>query len=127
MALTDTQKSQIRLYLGYSDQSRNTPVHWPLENAMLALSSTAETIVTGILTQLATVDADLTTVSGSSRAGLKSVDNGGVVWQDSVVAPQSAVSAQGRRLVQRLARTLGVGVVQDMFGSGPTSGLMGLG
>lgn len=127
MALTSAQKASIRLYLGFSDMSRSTPSHWRLESAMTALSADGETIVTGLLTSLAVVETDLDTVQGASRAGIVSVDNGGVVWASSGSSAQSSVTARGRRLVHRLALTLGVEPFADVFGAGPTSGAVALG
>jgi len=127
VALTTTQKAQIRLYLGFSDMSRSTPTHWQLESMMVALSSEAETIVGALLTSLATIDTAFTTTASLSSAGLKSVDNGGVEWFGPTSA-QASLSAQGRRLVNRLALTMGVEPYADVFGSGaPASGACGLG
>ena len=128
MALTSTQKAQCRMWLGYSDMSRNTPVHWPLENALLALSTEAEVIVGDILTRLTTIDTSLTSTTGISALGLKSVDNGGVVWQDGATAVQQATAARAEILVNRLATILGVSVVKDSFRSSVSgSGFMGIG
>lgn len=131
MALTLTQKAQVRLYLGFSDMSRTTPSHWRLESMLSgSLSSEGETVVIDLLTKLATIDASYTTGSSSALAvaGLKSVDNGAVVWQDGAMSVQNALAAQGRRLVTRLALTLGVEAFADVFGSGGSSmGVVGRG
>lgn len=127
MALTATQKAGVRLYLGYSDGSRDTPSGYNLEGVFAGLSAEAETQVIAILALLATVDAKFTESAALSAAGLKSVDNGGVEWFGATSA-QSSLSATGRRLVARLAIILGVPVVRDVFGSAvPMCGPMGLG
>lgn len=127
MALTTTQKAQIRLYLGFSDMSRSTPTHWRLESMMLALSSEAEAAVGALLTSLATIDTAFTTTAALSSAGLKSVDNGGVEWF-SATSSQQSLATNGRRLVNRLALTMGVEPYADVFGSGrTTSGACGIG
>jgi hypothetical protein len=130
MALTDAQKAQVRLYLGFSDMSRHTPTHWRLESMLSgALSTEGEAVVVAILTSLAAVDAAYMTGSSSALAvaGLKSVDNNAVVWQDGSMGVQASLAAQGRRFVSRLALTLGVEPFADVFGggSGVTFGTVG--
>ena len=128
MALTSAQKASIRLYLGYSDMSRQSAGHVNLDGAMVGLSSDAETIVGTLLTSLATVDTSLGTVESSDRAGIKSVDNGGVVWADSGQSASINIERRGRRLVARLASVLGVPVLSDMFAPATrTSGPAGRG
>lgn len=123
MPLTDTQKATVRMYLGYSDQSRSAANRANLEGALVALSSDAVTQVTAILASIATVETSLTTVNSSARAGIKSVDNGGVVWADDGRSASRAVTDEGRRFVRRLSVILGVPVASDVFGSSvPTSG-----
>lgn len=127
MALTETQKAQARLYLGYSDQSRGGAGS-PLEGALLGLSAGAETIVGATLTALGVVDASLGTVTSASRAGIVEVDNGGVKWAEDGLSAPRALEAHGRRLVARLEATLGVCKLSDIFGgSGGFAGPAGRG
>ena len=121
MALTSTQRAQIRYYLGYSDVSQGGAPN-RLESAMTDITAGAETIVTGLLVSLATIDADIITVNGSARAGLKSVDNGGVVWADDGMSAVRAINSSGRMFVHRIARTLGVSVCADVFGADIATG-----
>jgi hypothetical protein len=125
MALTNTQKTLIRTYLGYSDMSRQGFLD--LEGVMNNLAAEAETLVGTYLTQLAAVDAGFTTGSSSALAvaGLKSVDNGAVVWQDGAGAVSAALSSQGRMLVGRLSTILGIPVIHDPYGGGSRSGFAG--
>lgn len=126
MALTTTQRAQIRFYLGYSDVSQGASPN-RLEGAMDSITSEAETIVTAILSQLVSVDAQFTSSTALSSAGLKQVDNGGVEWFGASSA-QSSLSATGRRLVARLSAMFGVTIAADVYGSSvATSGPMGLG
>lgn len=129
MALTDAQKAKVRLYLGFSDISRQTPTHWRLESILAgSLSAEGEAVIVDLLSQLATVDTDLASVQGASRAGIVSVDNGGVVWSSNGMSAATSVANRGRMLVRRLARTIGVEPFADMFGGGPSTSLsMGLG
>ena len=57
MALTDTQKAEIRRYLGYSDLSQGQ--YSTLEGAMAAISAEAEIQVAAYLADLATIEARL--------------------------------------------------------------------
>lgn len=126
MAFTTDQRARIRYYLGYSDVSQGGAPN-RLERAMTDITSGAETIVTGLLTSLAAVDADLTTVNGANRAGITGVDNGGVTWSASGTSASMSVRSQGRMLVQRLAATFGVRVATDIYGGGVTSGYVARG
>lgn len=125
MALTETQKAQIRTYLGYSDMSRQG--FQDLEGVMLNLSAAAETIVGSLLTSLTTIDTSLADVSSANRAGIIEVDNGGVKWADGSSAGV-AVAKQGRILVRRLSTILGIAPASDAFGSAVGgSGMVGRG
>lgn len=125
MALTTDQRARVRYYLGYSDVSQGGAPN-RLEMAMTALTSGAETIVVDLLSQLATVDASLTTVSAATRAGIIEVDNGGVKWASNGMSASSAVSRQGRMLCGRLASMFGVTLGADVYGGGasPSFGLV---
>lgn len=117
MAFTTTQRAQIRYYLGYSDVSQGGAPN-RLERAMTNITSGAETIVASILTQLATVDASLTTVTSSSRAGIIEVDNGGVKWASNGMSASGALNQQGRMLCARLSSMFGVALAADVYGGG---------
>lgn len=116
MALTSTQRAQTRYYLGYSDVSQGGAPN-QLERAMSDITSGAETILTGLLTSLATVDSNLVTAQGSTRAGIIEVDNGGVKWSADGMSSVRSISAAGRMYVTRLAAILGVPVYRDVFGA----------
>lgn len=125
MALTTTQRAQIRYYLGYSDVSQGGAPN-RLERAMTDITSGAETIVASILTQLAAVDASLTTVTSSSRAGIIEVDNGGVKWASNGMSAAGALNQQGRMLCGRLSSMFGVTLASDVYGGGvPQTGFAG--
>ena len=127
MALTSTQRAQVRFYLGYSDVSQGGAPN-ALETAMTDITAPAEVLVTTILANLATADAALLTVESSARAGIVSVDNGGVVWANNGASASMVTERAGRRMVGRLASLIGVPVGRDVFGSSlATSGPCGLG
>jgi hypothetical protein len=125
MALSTAQKARIRYYLGYSDVSQGGSPN-RLELAMQDITSDAQTIVVEILAAIATVETQLTTAG--TRAGIVSVDNGGVVWSSDGLSPLRALANEGRRQVGRLSSMFGVMPHGDVFGSSaPSSGPMGRG
>jgi len=127
MALSSTQRAQIRYYLGLSDISQGGDPN-RLETAMTDLTAAGQVIVESVLTSLATIETSLTTVNSAARAGIKSVDNGGVVWADDGQSASRSLYNEGRRLCNRLAVMFGVRVERDVFGSGAqTSGPCGRG
>lgn len=109
--LTDTQKAQIRLYLGYPDMLRYR--HTRLESVLLNLSPEAEVIVAGCLTTLVTVEAAILE-AGTSGAGLKRVDE---IWFENGTVRSSEIKKTGRQYVSRISITLGVPIYSDVFGS----------
>lgn len=127
MALTDTQKAQIRFYLGYSDVSQGGSPN-RLEMAMGALTAGGQAIVDDLLVRLEAIRTRQADSTFLQSLGLKSVDNNGVVWQDGASSLQTATASLGRSLVSQLAVMFGVTVQRDVFGPAvATSGPMGLG
>ena len=125
MALTTAQKASIRMYLGYSDMSRQG--FQDLEGVMNNLSADAETLIGGFLTSLATLETGMDSVSSAERAGIIEVDNGGVKWESGSAAA-TGIASRGRQLVRRISVTLGIKVIADVFGSGAgQSGVVGRG
>lgn len=100
MALTTTQKAQIRRYLGFPDVNRQSDQR--LESAMDVLSAEGETFVGGLLTQLATVETMLTDSWGRQK----------VVRAEEVTLAGDgeirALRAEGARLAADLAVALDV-------------------
>lgn len=110
MALSDEQKSQVRYWLGYPDQQRET--FSDLEGGLASLSSQGEARVTSALTQLTAIDTQLQS-SWSRQKVIKA--------EDVVLAgPQEiqALRMEGRRLASLIASTLGVSTLRDAFSSG---------
>lgn len=105
--LTDTQKAQVRLFLGYSDASRGGP--GDLERALVSLSAAAETQVSGLLTQLASIDEKLAS-SWDRQKVIKA--------EDVTLAGEGelrALRSEGARLVRRLAIICGVPIGENPF------------
>lgn len=119
MALTDAQKAQIRRYLGYPDVNRL--LHHQLEGALVAISAAGETEISGLLAQLATLDAQLQASWG--RQKVKKAENVVLAGPDEICA----LRHEGRRLVGALATLLDVSVRASPFDSGSSVGIAGRG
>ncbi len=107
MALDDSQKAQIRRWLGYPDVNR---LHHPgLEGAMDAISPEGEVVVEDILAQLLDVDVGRT----GARSRLKALE-----VEEIKLNPGNEgleYRKDGRSLVCQLAATLDVQVHKDVF------------
>lgn len=118
MAFTDTQKDQIRQYLGYPAAFRDQ--NYQLESMMDTVGANAieQASVEAILTELATIDTALAS-SGSSTASygaLKQVDE--VQFYDISDASSTGTVdtlARGKMLIARLARRFGIQPLADYF------------
>lgn len=108
--LTDTQKAQIRLYLGYPDAYRFKNPR--LESIMDNLSPDAETQIATQLANLATVEAAIINI-GLATAGLKRVDE---IWFDNTRSVLAAQRGLGRMYVTRVSIISGVPIYSDVFG-----------
>lgn len=112
MALTDAQKADIRWYLGYS--ARFYQSFSRLEQAMSALENDpdAETLVLAAIDSVKLIDTKLVEVHDRLKA---------VQVCDIKLGHKKelcALRGEGRRFVGRIAATLGVPVMHDVFGSG---------
>lgn len=122
---TDSQKAQIRLYLGYGDAFRYK--HTRLESILDNISAESEAIVIATLAQIAAVDAQFAS-SAMTSAGIRRVDE---IW--FFPAEQGGMIAQlrniGRQYIGRLSIILGVPIYGDYYGKGgwPGDNFSGLG
>lgn len=111
MALTDTNKADIRLYMGYSARFHNSDSI--LEFAIDALDSDpeAETIVLGIIVDLQAIDTRIDAVYDRLKATK--------VCEIEVAGCKEikVLRSEGRRKVGRMASTLGCPVRHDAFSS----------
>jgi hypothetical protein len=113
MALTDGQKAQIRLYLGYPDVNRS--MRPALEGAMLALSADAELLIEDLLTRL---DSLQTTLEGAwAFQSVKRAEEVTLSGFDGLVALRS----EGKRLVNQISSILGVQPLTTPFDTGRVS------
>lgn len=111
MALTDTQRAQVRQYLGWErGYDRNSK----LEDKMANLSSEEETLVAAVLTRLVAIDTAIDSLTSDASARLRRVDE--VEFSDR--DPFEQQRDQGRRLVARLTALLGVEINRDYYGDG---------
>lgn len=115
MALTATQKVNIRMYLGWQDRFHNTDSR--LEMALAAADTNAELLTTigALLTSLADIDTKLADAHKRLKATkLGSIDLPGP-------GEIGMLRSEGRRFVGRLSSLLGVATRHDVFsGYGPT-------
>lgn len=114
--LSDTEKTQVRFYLGQSSLFRY--LNPRLEGVFGSIDSDAETIVRKILSQLQQVDAQLygDGVSASyatTAVGVKAVEE---IQFQSGVNVTVGLRQLGRGLVGRLSALLGVPVYADVYG-----------
>lgn len=122
MALTESQKAEIRRYAGWSARFHQTDSR--LEMAMLALESTPEheAQITnalagsppGLLAQLADIDAKI--AAATSR--LKASKVGSIELNPAEMYELRRI---GRQFATRLCSILGVERRTDAFGAGGTS------
>lgn len=115
MALTDAQKADIRYYLGYSMRFHQSDSR--LEMAMRALEedSDAETLVLADIARLKAID--LKFEAAYDRLKVMQVCDIKLAHKAELCSFRS----EGRRVVGRIAATLGVPVRHDVFGSGAYS------
>src|SRR5688572_27932347 len=113
MALSEEQKTNIRLYLGYSDQFRDT--NTTLESQLLpgSLSATAETLVVSMLDSIADIDEKYHGAHDRQRA-LKA---GEIALTG--VGTMNSQRLEGRRFVHRLARVIVVVILDLIFAGEP--------
>jgi len=109
--LTDMQKAQVRLYLGYPDHFRYK--HTRLESVLDRLSPEAEVLVTKSLEKLETIE-NILLEAGTTGAGLKRVDE---IWFDNGSVRTVEIRKSGRQFVARISIITGVPIYSDVFGS----------
>ena len=114
MALTDQQKADIRLYVGWSARFHQTDTR--LEGAMTAVGDLPEhsAQIVDLLAKLKTIDSDLI----GSHGRLKANTVGSIELNRSELGQRRS---EGRRLVGRICSILGVPPGADVFGSGGVS------
>lgn len=121
MALTETQKTSVRMYLGYE---RGADLNSTLESKLDDLSATEETRVGAAVTALDALVTRMDTLSTNGTLEALKVDE--IELREGDVLEHYA--AQGRRLVRRLVALLGVEPRIDFFDeSGGIGGVIPLG
>lgn len=122
MAFTETQKDQIRQYLGFAAgyYQYNTPFESMMEQ--IGTSTVAQASVEALLTAIAGIDVAIagTVSSGVTTGALKAVV-GDVEWYDYTSSGGSEVlippKQRGRMLVGRLAKRFGY-TVSELISQG---------
>ena len=120
MALSLTQRTKIRMFLCYE---MGYDLNSQLETKMDTVSDEEITEIALVLTKLANLDTAMDDSVSGGVDGLKSLDQGSVVFQDaSEQSLSDAQNARGRALVTRLESLLGVKRNFDFFSDGSSSG-----
>lgn len=119
MALTDSQRAEVRRYLGYSDLSAG--LYSTLEGAMAALSAAGVAQVAIVLADLAAIEARLR--SSWTRQAVIKAEDVTLAGRDEILA----LRQEGSRLAGMLASIFGVEVQRSVFTSGAASGQAGRG
>lgn len=115
MALTATQKSQLRIFLGYPARFHQTQPE--LEQAILALEGVPDdeaqvaTLLAKLTTAVTGIDARLE--DAYDRLQAKKV--GSIELNDGEIG---ALRSEGRRVIRRIASLMGVKVRADAYGGG---------
>lgn len=120
MALSEAQKAQVRLYLGFD---RGYDLHPALESRFQpgALTSDEESLIGTTLTNLAAIDTKLQT------AALTRLDASRVEDIELLGPAQlDALRAHGRMLVGRLGAIFAVEPLRDVFAVGSAASMGGL-
>jgi len=114
MALSDAQRADVRLYLGWPARFLQTDS--ALELAMRALETTpeSEALVTSLLASLADVDVKLE----AAHARLKAAKVGSIELNGAELVQ---LRGEGRRFAGRLAALLGVEIRVDVFSGNPST------
>jgi hypothetical protein len=118
MALTEAQKSDIRLYLGWS--ARFFQYDSRLEMAMSALETRPEheTQVIALLVKLTTIDAEIE----AARSRFKADKVGSITLRKE---EPDQLRDEGRMFAKRIASILGVEIRNDIFSPANTKPLPG--
>lgn len=114
MGLSDAQRAQVRLYLGWPARFLQTDS--ALELAMRALDTTpeSEALVTSLLASLADIDTKLE----AAHARLKAAKVGSIELNGAELVQ---LRGEGRRFAGRLAALLGVELRVDVFSNNPST------
>jgi hypothetical protein len=122
MALTETQKAQVRMYLGYE---RGYDLNYRLESKLDVFTAAEEALVGDLLTKLAALDARIDDATTDGTLDVAKVDEVEMREGD----PLERYAAQGRRLVARLEILCAVEARADYYGqgAGAMGGLIALG
>lgn len=118
MSFTTPERIKIKTYLGYPYKDINT--YDGLESSIVYAEGISD-LETVIRAQLAKIDSVIGALDGSVTAlsGLKSIDKGDVVWQDSKASMDpisGALYSKGRRYISQLSIMLEIQILSDYFG-----------
>jgi hypothetical protein len=116
VAFTETQKVEIRLYLGFPDvfQAGNPR----LESAFDVIGARPETqaMVEAIMARIADAITAAFDTSTASAGGIKRVDEIEFFGTDEGKTAEDHAIGNGRRAVNQLSIIFGIPIVNDIFG-----------
>lgn len=116
MALTEDQKSRVRMYLGYE---RNRDIYPHLESKFDLFNATEETLVGEILVELAALRTAMSSSVSGNSDGVASVSSvSSSITFRSTTSLTEAQNTRGRALVSRLEAMFGVTRRIEFFGEG---------
>ena len=120
MALTETQKSKIRDYMGWSSRFRDSDDR--LDDALqaIALWPDDEARIVALLTECASIDTRLADALNRIQAAAV----GSITLNQGEI---SQLRSEGRRAVKRIAALLAVPIKQNAYGGGASGGAVKMG
>lgn len=132
MAFSETQKNQVRMFLGYSAGFRDATIRLESMFEVIGANPVEQASVEAILTELASIDVVLASAgqSVSSQGAIRRADDVEFFSEkDSASSNKTDATTRGRILVGRLARRFGVPALEDYFAefSGHRSAYINLG
>jgi hypothetical protein len=120
MALTETQKAQVRMYLGYE---RAQDIYPEVESKFGILSSDEEAQIIAKITSLADLDTRLDTIDTDGTLEALKIDE-----IELRANPLELIYRRGRQLIAALAGLMGVEPLRDYYGdSAPWNGAYAVG
>lgn len=120
MALTETQKSQLRKYLGYPERFHQTRPEFELALVALQGTATGEAQVLAELARLVIIDSRLDDAPDRLRASTV----GTITLNPMEIG---ALRSEGKRIVRRIANIMGCEVNGSAFGGGWPSNVLNQG
>lgn len=118
MALTDSQKSNVRGYLGYPDTYADS--FYAVNSILDSLSPETEAAVVALIAKIQAVETAIDT-DAIDTAGISSVGQGDPEFYEGRIIKDRR--ALGRGLCRKLSIKTGIEIRADYFGEGASNGV----